>query len=96
MALIEREALLAEINKWTESVMYKDWVQSAIAYSPAIAAAPVVHGRWEFPVFTDEDNGLDPRVKCSECGGIEAAFARWKYCPNCGARMDGGEGHEAN
>ncbi len=57
---------------------------------PAVDAAPVVHGRWEFPVFTDNEDGLDPRVKCSACGGVEAAFARWKYCPNCGAKMDGG------
>lgn len=56
----------------------------------AVDAAPAVHARWEFPIFTDEDDGLDPRVKCSECGGVEAAFVRWKYCPNCGARMDGG------
>lgn len=56
--------------------------------------AGVRHGYWEFPVFTDSDDGLDPRVKCSECGGIEAAFARWKYCPNCGARIDKEADHE--
>ena len=54
---------------------------------PAADVAEVRHGHWEFPIFTDSDDGLDPRVKCSECGGIEAAFARWKYCPNCGALM---------
>lgn len=25
-----------------------------------------------------------------------AAFARWKYCPNCGARMDKGADHEVS
>lgn len=50
--------------------------------------APVRHAYWEFPIFTNSDDKLDPRVKCSECGSVEAAFARWKYCPNCGARMD--------
>lgn len=25
-------------------------------------------------------------VKCSVCGGV---YARYNYCPNCGARMDG-------
>ena len=55
---------------------------------PAADVAPVRHGRWEFPIFADSDDELDPRVRCSECGGIEAAFARWNYCPNCGARMD--------
>lgn len=44
-------------------------------------------GEWEFPIFTDAEDGLDPRVKCSVCGNIEAAFVRWKFCPNCGAPM---------
>ena len=57
-------------------------------YQNAADVAPVRHGRWEFPIFADSDDELDPRVKCSECGSVEAAFARWKYCPNCGARMD--------
>lgn len=61
---------------------------------PAADVAEVRHAHWEFPVFTDSDDGLDPRVKCSECGGIEAAFARWKYCPNCGARIDKEDEHE--
>ena len=54
---------------------------------PTANVEEVKHGKWEFPIFTDSDDGLDPRVKCSECGGIEVAFARWKYCPNCGAKM---------
>lgn len=38
MRMIDADALFAEINKWPESVMYKDWVQSAIATSPTIPA----------------------------------------------------------
>ena len=34
--LISAAALMSEINKWPETVMYKDWVQSAIANSPAV------------------------------------------------------------
>lgn len=71
---------------------------NAVCYNlqnlPAADVAEVRHAHWEFPVFTDSDDGLDPRVKCSECGGIEAAFARWKYCPNCGARIDKEANHE--
>ena len=47
----------------------------------------VWRGEWEFPIFTDAEDGLDPRVQCSACGNIEAAFARWKFCPNCGAAI---------
>jgi hypothetical protein len=57
---------------------------------PAVDAAPVVHGR---PVWI---NPLDPGAKmciwkcssfCSVCG--DCVVVGWKYCPNCGARMDG-------
>ena len=30
----------------------------------------VWRGEWEFPIFTDAEDGLDPRVKCSVCGNI--------------------------
>ena len=69
-----------KFDEWQEII---DEIESV----PAADTAVVQRGHWEFPIFTDSDDGLDPRVKCSECGGIEAAFARWKYCPNCGAKM---------
>lgn len=33
---IDANALHAEIGKWPEPVMYKDWVQSAIATAPTL------------------------------------------------------------
>ena len=36
MRAIDADALHAEISKWPESVMYKDWVQSAIATAPTL------------------------------------------------------------
>lgn len=90
---IERNALIAEFKRLTLGEnslverLFADGVYAVIETFPAADVAEVRHGRWEFPIFTDSDDGLDPRVKCSECGGIEAAFARWKYCPNCGALM---------
>lgn len=48
----------------------------------------MAHGEWlTFSGVVPDAN--DPRVTCSACGKAEAAFAHWKYCPNCGARMDG-------
>ena len=38
MRLIDADELHAEISKWPESVMYKDWVQSAIATAPTVPA----------------------------------------------------------
>lgn len=40
--LIDADALHSEISKWPDSVMYKDWVQSAIATAPTVP----VGGDW--------------------------------------------------
>lgn len=48
---------------------------------------PVRHGRW----IEDHDY-----LKCAECGVMvkwDFTFfdiGNWNYCPNCGAKMDGG------
>lgn len=101
---IEREAVLAypirkdKCDRKHANEHFILGIESVIEFVedlPAADVASVRHGYWEFPIFTDSDDGLDPRVKCSECGSIEAAFARWKYCPNCGAKMDKENEHEA-
>lgn len=50
---------------------------------PAADVAPVVHGRWVF--------GGDGCVICSECNEEEPNNNHRNYCPNCGAKMDGGD-----
>ena len=54
---------------------------------PAADVAPVVHGEWEFI-------SLDGSLWCSRCKRPSGHGRRGenKYCPNCGAKMDGG-GH---
>ena len=47
--------------------------------------APVVHSRWE--ELTD-GGYLDPRMICSNCSNISTPLVSWKFCPNCGAKMD--------
>lgn len=66
--------------------------------TPATDVAPVVHARWEpfrgvfqcsacgFGMFMDGvffENG--------ECTHANEQNFRLKYCPNCGAKMDGGD-----
>ena len=66
-------------------------VRATIDSMPTIDAEPVRHGKWielntEWSIFTCVDE-----VKCSECGFVEyfnKGWARFKYCPNCGAKMD--------
>ena len=50
MRVIDADELHAEISKWPESVMYKDWVQSAIANAPTIPA----------PQWISVEDGMPP------------------------------------
>lgn len=51
---------------------------------PAADVAPVVHGRWG-------DNGIPESILCgcSVCG-FTCGSSSFRYCPNCGTKMDGG------
>ena len=57
-----------------------------------VDAVEVVHGRWEFSHTTTVEKFAV--VKCSNCGHEAFAIANYvkegHYCPNCGAKMDGG------
>ena len=70
----------------------------------AIPAADVVkvrHGRWmsmdgdTTTVSLDEFGCPTDSCRCSECGDWLTASdeysIRGRYCPNCGAKMDGGQ-----
>ena len=79
---IEREALLKDIERYNVSDgAFQHWVE----IQPAADVAPVRHGRWEVGYFHD-------RV-CSCCLHPDNDFDDYahNFCPNCGARMDGGE-----
>lgn len=51
---------------------------------PTVDATPVRHGHWKGKPLAGYST-----VKCSVCG---SAFmensGKWKYCPDCGAKMD--------
>ncbi len=53
---------------------------------PTIEAEPVKHGRWVDVALSF----VTVKEKCSICGGIVYVHG-FNYCPNCGAKMDGGE-----
>ena len=55
--------------------------------APTIDAEPVRRGKWR---FVNCATGL--RCQCSECGCVfEEEEPTYRYCPNCGARMDKNE-----
>ena len=85
--LIYREALLAEYDK--HHVGAPGMARKLIADAPTIDAVPVVHGRW---VHTDMAAWWFGKDECSECQYHDDErndLSRLKYCPNCGAKMDG-------
>lgn len=59
---------------------------------PAADVAPVVHGCFE-PCFDENGNWRQGFAKCSNCGKEYYAqvINHFGYCPNCGAKMDGGD-----
>ena len=100
---IEREAISEEIRKYyyknPPNFSYGegfdrglDRAQRAILDAPAENVAPVRHGRWiEYTkvIIPEPYNKWEQAWKCSECGFYDG-FVGYNYCPNCGAKMDGG------
>ena len=98
---IEREALLKELAVG-EEYLDNDTVVAVfdtVVCFPAAEVAPVVHGEWV--ALTECSN---EGVYCSACHKkvYRADYAwcakrnkvRSNYCPNCGAKMDGGTNDE--
>ena len=54
---------------------------------PAADVAPVRHGRW----IEKDKYAFGTFYDCSICGNrILDNGHSWNYCPNCGAKMEGG------
>lgn len=86
---IKRDVVMKGIMaaKWMDG--YDGAMAMEIAASaPATDVAPVVHGRI---VGSLEDGRYRRRFSC--CGEDATMITQWvwpKYCPSCGAKMDGG------
>ena len=85
---LEKEAF----KSWMEENITKNPViLESIDYAPSADVEPVRHGHW---VEHDEDTWSN-EAECSEChkrighSGLPDRFLReFKYCHNCGAKMD--------
>lgn len=94
---IEREALLCMVQPDDPSdekaaitiATAKKLIRNIVSRTPASDVAPIRHGRWI-------DKG--EYAVCTECGGrsgtqydgVEPIPLMTQFCPNCGAKMDGG------
>lgn len=99
---IEREAALAALCSGCDKMVPSDEREPCryrftgcmeyynIFAFPAADVAPVVHGHWVekelFIPWCDDDVDIIYECSCcrTESGGTSP------YCPNCGAKMDGG------
>nr|DAI02739.1 MAG TPA: DNA-directed RNA polymerase [Caudoviricetes sp.] len=68
---------------------------------PSADVAPVVRGRWErepasYWRWTPSGAVAVTRTtyRCGLCG--RGTAVKFNYCPNCGAKMDGGDNHETD
>ena len=70
-------------------------IQNVLDVTPTVDAVEVVHGRW----LVERKLGVGMMVvKCSNCDWQDAdtydaviPYESYAYCPNCGAKMDGGD-----
>ena len=87
---IDKESLLHKIGQmptaWEYGQAVKD-IYDMVKNEPAANVAPVVHGRW---IFNDDWW----EFRCTNCHKSIGNIEKYKYCPHCGARMDGTEDNE--
>ena len=98
---IEREALKSKLKNMeatSPNKVYQNAMEDMIYYFipriideiPSVDVAPVRHAKWKLI-----DECVNEGVYCSNCHKkiYRAEYAnqkvKSKYCPNCGARMDG-------
>lgn len=79
---------LADLEGWCQDVRKPGLKQALEMFDeiPAADVAPVVHGVWVCVNKIDPISGY----RCSKCRR-RVGFDLTPYCPNCGAKMDGGD-----
>ena len=93
---ISREALLEHLDRCKQSedattltAAVITALQCFVQSQPAADVAEVRHGEWEIVVGS---NGKEYMV-CTCCRVSQDLTGVFTYCPNCGAKMDGGDGN---
>lgn len=99
--LIEANALLSEMEKYNDDTArsnndYLFGMQQRLETcielvedAPTVDAVPVAYSEWIPKEKSDTPYGLE--MECAKCGFsvIVNDALYFKFCPNCGARMDG-------
>ena len=66
-------------------------VEGALAGCKTIDAAPVVHAKWRYKAANIRHVHVTNIIWCTACdnGFHRIIGVNFKFCPNCGAKMDG-------
>lgn len=82
--LISRKALLEKAWEADTQCGYVQVVDVGdIEDAPAVDAVPMRRGKW---IFNDDWW----EFRCSVCQGAIGNIKKYKFCPHCGAKMNGG------
>ena len=83
---IEREALVHRLkNPYLFNITQR--IFDIISEIPAADVVPVMHGRWGTGRFNLETGNYEEQ--CTHCRNFSKEYDK-PYCPNCGAKMNGG------
>lgn len=93
---IDADVLMKELEREVE--LADDWktaheIVNVVKYAPTVDVEPVKHGEWmgaEYDGYAD-GNPVYYSWMCSVCHAeveSEGEPPEFRYCPNCGARME--------
>ncbi len=87
--LIELDAALSaiwEVPTYNDGMVFEalSHAQRDVELLPTVDAVPIRHGRWIWWIWWDYP---EYKYQCDQCK--RWAMSKSKFCPNCGALMDG-------
>ena len=90
MRLIDADAVIPKGTIVTDDVIA---IHNALTKAPTIEAEPVKHGEWVewWPPKHMILTGEEMLYRCSVCDAKYSDKENMRFCPWCGAKMDGGE-----
>ena len=88
---VNLETVIGMVNTYFRNVLNlnPDLLIDGIVSLPTVDAVPVRHGRW-----IHYKGGYSDHYECTACGKPIVLTAKWDFCPNCGARMNGKGGEQ--